>query len=140
MEEKKCKKCGKVQSIDNFRRNGKYWNSNCKPCQVELTTAHNKKNYKKYYNKYTKKAVKKAWQRGQDFFDRYKSFCGCQKCGDKRYYVLDFHHIDPNTKQRPITYYKHASMEVMKQEIRNCKVLCSNCHREEHWLEKQNIR
>ena len=131
--DKKCNKCFEVKSITEFYI-GK---GSCKTCTKAYTALHNKKNYKKYYDKYTKKAVKRAWQRGQEFFNRYKGFCGCKKCGDKRHYVLDFHHIDPNTKQRPITYYKHLSMEVLKKEIRNCEVLCSNCHREKHYLENK---
>ena len=134
--EKQCKKCGQLKPIDNYNKQKSY----CKPCQHEYTKEHNKKNYKKYYDKYTKIAVKKSWQRGQDFFDRYKGFCGCAKCKEKRHWLLDFHHIDPSTKQRPITYYKNGSMEVLKNEIKTCIVLCSNCHRDFHYQEKtQNI-
>ena len=133
MKEKKCKKCNIVKSIDEFYIGKSY----CKPCQKEYTKAHNRKNYKRYYDKYTKKAVKKAWQRGQDFFNRHKGFVGCQKCGEKRYWVLDYHHTDPNTKDRPITYYKNLSMVKLKAEIRNCIVLCSNCHRDLHYQENK---
>tara|TARA_B110000858_G_C17403231_1_gene293381 strand:+ start:45 stop:476 length:432 start_codon:yes stop_codon:yes gene_type:complete len=131
---KKCKTCSETKPLTEYNTGKSY----CKPCQYEYTKAHNKKNYKKYYEKYTKGAVKKAWQRGQDFFNRHKGFCGCKNCGEKRYWVLDYHHIDPNTKERPITYYKNLSMSKLKEQIRNCVVLCSNCHRDlHHSLENQ---
>lgn len=132
MFSKICTQCNKRKPLSEFRKNGKGLMSKCKPCQYEYTKAHNKVNAKRY-QKYYRKAAKKAYQRGQEFFNRHKGLVGCQKCGEKRYWVLDYHHTDPNTKDRPITYYKSLSMSKLKDEIRNCIVLCANCHRDLHY-------
>jgi hypothetical protein len=60
---------------------------------------------------------------------------GCAKCNDKRPYVIDFHHIDPSTKNISMS---DASIKQILAEKNKCILLCSNCHREFHYLEKQN--
>ena len=67
---------------------------------------------------------------------------GCLKCGDRREYVLDFHHIDPSKKEGTIARWtsNKNKQEDIKSEINKCVVLCSNCHREFHYLsEKEHI-
>lgn len=64
----------------------------------------------------------------------------CAKCGDNRFYVLDFHHLDPSIKEETIARMlsNSASQEKIKEEIQKCICLCSNCHREFHYLQNQN--
>lgn len=59
----------------------------------------------------------------------------CEKCGyDKNLTALDFHHIDPKKKEHQLDSRKlsNSSMKWILKEFKKCKVLCSNCHREEH--------
>lgn len=63
----------------------------------------------------------------------------CAKCGDTRTYVLDYHHKDSSTKDFTIGKIKKGSLELIQKEIDKCIVLCANCHREFHWLEKQGL-
>lgn len=62
---------------------------------------------------------------------------GCAKCKDKRLYLLDFHHLDPSIKDdkmaRLTTKY---SMNRLANEIAKCVVLCANCHREYHHMNR----
>lgn len=67
---------------------------------------------------------------------KYKESHGCKKCGLKKYYLLDFHHIDPSQKSFSVSQRKSRKMESIMEEIKKCVVLCSNCHREFHYLEK----
>ena len=63
----------------------------------------------------------------------------CSVCGyDKCFAAIDFHHIDPNTKEISIS----AAMQhkptpereaVLKKELEKCIILCANCHREHHF-------
>lgn len=55
--------------------------------------------------------------------------CGYNKCQD----ALEFHHLDPSTKDMRIANFGGApSYERLMEEADKCILLCSNCHREEH--------
>ena len=56
----------------------------------------------------------------------------CAKCGDKRVYLLDFHHIDPKQKKFTIASKTSGSMDDIEKEIQKCVCLCRNCHAEFH--------
>lgn len=69
-------------------------------------------------------------------FEVYKADIGCQKCGESRPYVLDFHHKNPKEKSFSISDKTRTGLmnsEVQK-EISKCILLCANCHREFHHL------
>lgn len=62
----------------------------------------------------------------------------CQNCGYNACIAsMDFHHIDPNTKERKIANSITCSWNTLKQELDKCRLLCANCHREFHWKEKE---
>jgi hypothetical protein len=63
----------------------------------------------------------------------------CKKCGERRFYCLDFHHRDPNEKDFKLSsaIYKYSRKRIL-EEITKCDVLCANCHREYHWQEAIN--
>jgi len=57
----------------------------------------------------------------------------CSICGYSKYQgSLDFHHIDPSTKEFKLSNFKSRSFDNLKQELDKCVLLCSNCHREVH--------
>lgn len=59
----------------------------------------------------------------------------CEKCGyNKNIAALDFHHINPLEKEFSLDKRTlgNKSMEKILKESDKCKLLCSNCHREEH--------
>lgn len=59
----------------------------------------------------------------------------CENCGyNKNLSVLEFHHKDPKEKESQLDMrtLSNSSMEWILEEFNKCKVLCSNCHREEH--------
>lgn len=62
------------------------------------------------------------------------SVCGYNKC----FGALDFHHIKPNEKEFSINKIKSSRWEINKhkiiKELDKCVLLCSNCHRELHYL------
>lgn len=55
---------------------------------------------------------------------------GCVCCGEKRFTCLDFHHLDPNAKEKKIGTTYALSKLVL--ELIKCVVVCSNCHRLVH--------
>ncbi len=58
----------------------------------------------------------------------------CQICGYNKYVgALQFHHLDPNTKDFHISQRGHSrSWEKVKSEIEKCILVCGNCHSEIH--------
>jgi len=59
----------------------------------------------------------------------------CEKCGyNKCLRALQFHHIDPKTKEFGISYAGGLTKnwKDLKPELDKCMLLCSNCHFEEH--------
>ena len=113
MDTKICTQCGLEKSLFSFYKNGNRLSSCCKTCHKE--------NIKQsYYNKV-------------DILNKYKTERGCKKCGEKRFYLLDFHHTDPNGKDFSISDKSRCSLEKMMKEIEKCDILCANCHREWHY-------
>jgi hypothetical protein len=107
----------------------------CKPCRRERGLNNYNKNKEKWNKTHSKTT---QWKKDQ--IKKYKEECGgCSKCGEKKYYLLDFHHIDPTTKSFQISQGESKGWEKIKQEIEKCIVLCANCHREFHFLEKINL-
>lgn len=58
---------------------------------------------------------------------------GCEECGERDPRKLEYDHKDPLNKHRGISRlitdgYSWAS-NVLRAEIRKCRILCANCHR-----------
>ena len=68
-----------------------------------------------------------------DVADR-RAEAGCVRCGESDPVCLDFHHLDPETKERTVselvTY--GASRRRLDEEIADCRVPRANCHNAEH--------
>jgi len=56
----------------------------------------------------------------------------CKKCGNDDVFVLEFHHIDPNKKDKEIQDIRGKQWSSIKTEIEKCELLCRNCHSETH--------
>jgi hypothetical protein len=56
----------------------------------------------------------------------------CVICGYDRYMgALEFHHLDPETKQRGLSQSGAAvALDRLRMEASKCALLCSNCHAE----------
>ena len=56
----------------------------------------------------------------------------CERCGyDKCVAALEFHHLDPTTKESK-NLGTTAAIEKQKAEADKCILVCANCHREIH--------
>ena len=124
---KKCPKCNENKNKKEFykRSSGKRMNElggYCKDCS----------------NKYHTLRVRNVKIK----MIRYKG-SECENCklslDDSNYYVFDFHHIDPMKKDPNFNRIKYQKWEKIKSEIDKCKLLCSNCHRTEHYNLKIGI-
>lgn len=50
--------------------------------------------------------------------------------------VYDFHHRDPAQKETPLNKMFKFSWKKVKSELDKCDLLCANCHRIRHYMER----
>jgi DNA-directed RNA polymerase subunit RPC12/RpoP len=117
METKICTKCNQELPIEEFNLRDKTKGtrrSECKYCHTEY--------------------MRKVYSDKKETVSNLKSQIKCGKCGEKREYVLDFHHLNPNEKDETVARMTSNCYRIEKvlNEISKCVVLCSNCHREFH--------
>lgn len=64
----------------------------------------------------------------------YKGNTGCTRCGyNKTNVALEFHHRNPAEKDFSMAKFKmYKLIDIVKEELDKCDVLCSNCHKEVH--------
>lgn len=116
-----CSKCGRELPLSEFHKNGfdrkgnQRYRGYCKECANALER-----------QRYLKK---------KEYINSKK--IECAKCKDTRTYVLDFHHKEKEDKDFTIGAVRKGSLSLIQKEIDKCVVLCANCHREFHFLEKE---
>ena len=72
---KKCKKCGEVKPITEFRNLGKYFQSECKSCEKEYQKEYQKeyrKNNKEYQKEYQKNNKESIKAHGKEYYQNNK--------------------------------------------------------------------
>jgi hypothetical protein len=134
---KECSKC-KIDKeniefgISSRTKDGS--NSWCKLCVRERS--------KQWYEGNKEKANKKSSKRSQDrrnWINEIKQQLKCIKCEENHIACLEFHHINPIEKKfeigRAINQIGIEKEEILK-EIKKCIILCSNCHKKFHYLER----
>lgn len=56
----------------------------------------------------------------------------CEICGHKYHYSqMDFDHVNQDDKRLPISKMSLMGQESIEKEVRKCRVVCVNCHRDE---------
>lgn len=111
----------------------------CPRCKTnkELSEFYNRRN-KKGNSVYCKKCTtNQTIERQRAFKEKAVIYKGgkCQKCGyNKCNSALEFHHINPSEKDFQISKLKLTSWCLkIERELDKCTLLCSNCHKEEHF-------
>lgn len=73
----------------------------------------------------------------------FKSTLKCEICLENHPSVLEFHHTDPSKKEGNIAQMRRRigwkNFKKLTDEIKKCKILCSNHHKILHWNEKNTI-
>ena len=103
----------------------------------------NKEDKLKYQREWYKKnresvllKVKLAKETKRDFVNNIKKEAKC-KCGETRWYVLEFHHRDEKEFSIAKALMDNLGYDRIKREIDKCDIICANCHKEFHHLERQ---
>lgn len=68
------------------------------------------------------------WRKIKETAIQYKGGC-CKQCGYNTHFAaLQFHHIDPSTKDVSWNKLRLRSWDKIKIELDKCQILCANCH------------
>lgn len=125
METKLCTKCGQVKPVSEFGLNkSKKDGLQCRA----LKSIEN--SIMKIINNIIKIRL--------ELVEEYKSKLICSKCGENRWWLLDFHHTNPSEKDCEVTKLIDAPNK-LKKELEKCIVLCANCHRHLHYTHQELI-
>ena len=126
---KQCIDCNQEKPNEQFpfdKSRNRYL-SVCKQCTAIRTENYRQNNKDKWKQQSKTHSLKR-----KNVVDEWKAQ-GCIKCGDKRHYVIDAHHLDPTQKDFSIGT-SIRGVNITKSELEKCIPLCSNCHREFHYL------
>lgn len=132
---KKCHICCIEKSISEFNKNKcrkDGLQTMCKSCSRDRS--------KKYYREHPENHKKAVGERNKikrkefiEFTAKIKSFVGCLVCGEGNAICLDFHHIgDKKYNISNAIFNSMVGKNALKNEIKKCIVVCSNCHRKIH--------
>ena len=135
--EKQCTKCKQWKDEEEFawknKAEGKR-HSQCKECR-------RKADNERYANDPNRREAIKAVHKNQvnyikEYVQNVKKHSKCAICGDTRWYVLDFHHVDGKDFTISEKVREGCSLNTIKEEIKKCILVCANCHREIHYKER----
>jgi hypothetical protein len=129
---KDCIRCGRRRRTQKFGNHAstkdglRRW---CRDCEAKSAAERHP-----YFRRY--RAEKR------DRLEAYKASKGCSRCGEADPACLQFHHRDPDTKDRTISrmYGRTWSWPRIEAEIAKCDVLCANCHLKLHRKEDSDVR
>lgn len=97
---------------------------------------HIKRRKESYERNRTNKNERERRKR-KEYNEKYKH--PCEKCGEDRLYLIQFHHINPSEKAFSIgANITNRSEHEIVNEIKKCVCLCSNCHDEFHYFYGSN--
>lgn len=133
MTEKQCSKCNEILPITEFSKNKSKrdgFNTYCKSCMKTIRKKHYENNKKVIIEK-QRNINKKVRLEKRKFLLTYLNNNPCVDCGEPDPIVLEFDHVDPETKLSTISKMisDNVSLEKIKEEIRKCEIRCANCHR-----------
>jgi hypothetical protein len=65
------------------------------------------------------------------FLRKLKALTRCIHCGLRDHRLIDFHHINPDSKRFDLSRAakKRVSIATLKRELRKCIPVCLHCHR-----------
>jgi aerobic-type carbon monoxide dehydrogenase small subunit (CoxS/CutS family) len=132
---KKCSRCETVKAYDEF---GKYksgrkaetYQAYCRACVREYV-----RSYRLAHPEYVERTIETSRNWREENFrwvERYKLERGCERCGyNTCSRALEAHHVSDKNMNLAVMTRRHSRAKI-EAELKKCKILCSNCHREYH--------
>jgi len=143
--EKKCSKCNKIKSYDDFQRRNSAINfslySWCKECHAKHQKSAREPKKKKS-NKRIQELRATRRIEVQNLIVSHLKSAACIKCSENNILCLDFDHRDPTQKEFCVSQAVNLvpSLKRLKDEIAKCDILCANCHRIKTAQENNNFK
>lgn len=125
METKICSKCGRELTLDRFEPG----RNQCRDCR---NARRNERRNTVPGMKERRNDEAKARQKIQTAW-LHSLKTPCIVCGESEPVCIDFHHIDPSTKDFTISKHTSSGKNKLLIEIQKCVCLCANCHRKLHY-------
>jgi hypothetical protein len=95
---------------------------------------------RRYYARNSKKYrlyADSAKARNLEWVREFKRSKGCFRCGETDPLVLDLHHLHSKVLEVSAAARSGWSIDRISSEAEKCLVLCANCHRREHGIERE---
>lgn len=133
---KQCTLCKRELTLDNFnkkQRSEDGLQNVCREC--------NRSKSRMYYANNRDKHLKTIYINRKKYVARAKALVkkakskGCICCGETEHRCLDFHHLDPKSKDFNLSLVANGTITSIKRiqcEIDKCAIVCANCHRKIH--------
>lgn len=132
-EHRRCKKCLVEKPLTEYRKYKTAMGNISKRwvCQ----TCHNKQFDPKQKARTARETSRRNKQTAIELFGG-----KCQKCGGVFHPVcFEFHHIDETQKKRNPSHLLKYNFEYAMDELSNCMLVCSNCHKLIHFEYKMGV-
>lgn len=133
MSTRLCTKCGLEKDIEEFSWSirGIKRHSRCKSCHAEEKRDYYERNKEKYIEYKWDRQVRKR-EEARAFVNEYLRSHPCEHCGTTDIEVLTFHHVRGKKRMNVAELINRGYLvEVVREEIEKCIVLCYNCHMKE---------
>ena len=113
------------------------WRANRHPDDV-LADKDKKREYNRLRQPRARELMKRRERENRAYITEIKLERGCEWCGKDNLepYRLHFHHLDDETKVKPVSKMVGGSREALDAEIAKCVVICGSCHATHHYREK----
>jgi hypothetical protein len=128
--EKECTKCHEVKPLDQYCKSSRGKMGVQPACKACMNVAYTKARKKKQQH-YQDVSRQRTTALAQQITD-YKADHPCVVCGEDDPCCIDFHHVDPSTKDVEVSNMRHLSWERVLTEVAKCVTLCRNCHAKVH--------
>jgi hypothetical protein len=130
--QRRCGSCGRLKPPVEFawrRRKRGQRDNMCRPCRSAYKREHYLANRQRYVDQ---ARIRKYVLRRERTAYLIKFFAShpCTDCGEDDPVVLDFDHVNPETKSFDVSQaLPFRSWQSILEEIAKCEVVCANCHR-----------
>lgn len=122
-----CNKCKQERPLSEYYRYSYQDFLICKPC---CRANNNRRDRWKNYSPEQKRHQRRARRnKARDFVLDFLQKNPCTDCGESDPIVLEFDHIKSKNFSISAGMRNGKSTKALMREIKNCEVVCANCHR-----------